>query len=43
MNGINFHSRMYCNMIKNFIEIINKGGVPNLNTALTKHKNIIFN
>lgn len=34
MNGINLHARMFCNMIKNFVDIINKGGVPNLNTAL---------
>ena len=34
MNGVNLHARMFCNMIKNFINIINKGGVPNLTTAL---------
>ena len=33
MNGVNLHARMFCNMIKNFVNIINKGGVPNLNTA----------
>ena len=33
MNGVNLHSRMFCNMIKNFVNIINKGGVPNLSTA----------
>ena len=33
MNGVNLLPRMFCNMIKNFVNIINKGGVPNLNTA----------
>ena len=43
MNGINLHARMFCNMIKNFVDIINKGGVPNLNTALNSliYKNLI--
>ena len=33
LNGVNLNSRMYCSMVQSYVEIINKGGVPNISTA----------
>lgn len=33
LNGVNLNSRMFCGMVRNFIESINSGGVPNIASA----------
>lgn len=33
MNGVNLNGRMICEMIENYVSVINRGGVPNISTA----------
>jgi len=33
LNGVNLNSRMFCNMIRNFVEAINRGAIPNISSA----------
>lgn len=33
LNGVNLNARMFCNMIRNFVEAINKGAIPNISSA----------
>jgi len=33
LNGVNLNARMFCGMIRNFIDSINQGGVPNIASA----------
>ena len=33
LNGVNLNARMFCSMIRNFVEAINKGGIPNIASA----------
>jgi len=33
LNGVNLNARMFCGMMKNFLDSINKGGVPNITSA----------
>ncbi|KAM3128779.1 hypothetical protein pb186bvf_019127 [Paramecium bursaria] len=33
LNGVNLNGRMFCEMIENYINVLNRGGVPNISTA----------
>lgn len=33
LNGVNLNSRMFCNMMRSFVEAINKGAIPNISSA----------
>ena len=33
LNGVNLNSRMFCNMIRSFVESINRGAIPNIASA----------
>lgn len=33
LNGVNLNSRMFCNMMRCFVEAINKGAIPNISSA----------
>lgn len=33
LNGVNLNGRMFCEMVENYISVINRGGVPNIATA----------